>query len=75
MAGRPPYPPNQSESSLTAVGNPYGDRQHLTFQERPGSAYASTVSLPEEFDHNGDYQDEDETEKVPLTSGGLYPPG
>lgn len=75
MADRPPYSSNPSEASVG--GDPFAERQqHLTFQEpRPHSAYASTISLPEEFGGPGEYNEDDESEKVPLTSGGMYPPG
>ncbi|KAI0700792.1 glycosyltransferase family 2 protein [Cytidiella melzeri] len=71
---RPPLPSNNpSQSTLT---DPYNDRPHLAFQEPPPSAYSSNMSLPDEFGgQSGDYDDDDEIEKVPLTSGGMYPPG
>ncbi|THG98213.1 hypothetical protein EW026_g3937 [Hermanssonia centrifuga] len=75
---RPPLPSFNSQSS---VGDPFSDRpQHLHFQEPAPSAYSSTVSLPQEFGGRPGYDDDDEIEKVPLTSGqgmsgGLYPPG
>lgn len=73
MSDRSPYSSNPSQS--TVVGDPFSDRQHLTFQERPPSAYASTISLPDEYEQGGHYHEDDEVEKVPLTSGGgMYPP-
>lgn len=76
---RPPLPSFNSQSSLGEEHDPFADRPQLAFHEPPPSAYASTASLPHEFGgvgHGGQY-DDDETEKVPLTSGagGLYPPG
>lgn len=77
---RPPLPSMASQSSLAeSEHNPFSDRSaHLTFQEPPPSAYASTTTLNQEFGgRNAEYiDDDDEIEKVPLTSaGGLYPPG
>ncbi|KAI0346769.1 glycosyltransferase family 2 protein [Trametopsis cervina] len=68
--GRPPLPSNAPQGTT----DPYA-RQHLTFQEPAPSAYSSNISLPDEFGRPDDY-DEEETEKIPLTSsGGMYPPG
>lgn len=74
---RPPLPSFNSQTSIhDSEHDPFADRNHLAFREPTPSAYASTVSLPQEFGgHNQEYIDDDETEKVPLTSGGLYPPG
>ena len=74
---RPPLPSFNSQTSLPdSEHDPFADRNHLAFREPTPSAYASTVSLPQEFGgHAPEYVDDDETEKVPLTSGGLYPPG
>ena len=72
---RPQLPSFNSQSSLGPEGehDPFADRPHIAFQEAPPSAYASTTSLTGEFGAQGQY-DDDEVEKVPLTSGGLYPP-
>ena len=73
---RPTLPSFNSHAD--SEGDPFADRPqpHLAFQEPTvPSAYASTTSLNGEFGGRpGDYDDE-EVEKVPLTSGGLYPPG
>ncbi|GJE84976.1 glycosyltransferase family 2 protein [Phanerochaete sordida] len=72
---RPQLPSFNSQASLgpEAEHDPFADRPHIAFQEAP-SAYASTTSLTGDFGQQGQY-DDDEVEKVPLTSGGLYPPG
>lgn len=71
---RPPLPSFNSQSSLGETEHdPFADRPHIAFQEAPPSAYASTTSLTGEFGAPAQY-DDDEVEKVPLTSGGLYPP-
>lgn len=75
MAGEGRRPPLSSTNSQASLGgDPFSDRPGLQFQEPPRSAYASTISLPQEF---GEYDEGDEIEKMPLTSGGggLYPPG
>ncbi|KAI0089171.1 glycosyltransferase family 2 protein [Irpex rosettiformis] len=70
---RPPLPSNNpSQATLT---DPFSDRQHLTFQEPPRSAYASSVSLTDDFSAQRPEYEDDEIEKMPLTSGGMYPPG
>jgi chitin synthase len=73
---RPQLPSFNSHTS--GEQDPFADRpHHLAFQEPPPSAYASTTSLTLNGEFGGrvgDY-DDDEVEKVPLTSGGLYPPG
>ena len=70
---RPPLPSLNSQSTVGDERDPFADRPHIAFQEAPPSAYASTTSLTGEFGTQGQY-DDDEVEKVPLTSGGLYPP-
>lgn len=71
---RPQLPSFNSQSSMSeAEHDPFADHPRIAFQEPPPSAYASTTSLTGEFGMQGQY-DEDEVEKVPLTSGGLYPP-
>ncbi|KAJ3559212.1 hypothetical protein NM688_g478 [Phlebia brevispora] len=80
---RPPLPSFASQSSLSdTLNDPFSDRpQHVNFQEGIPSAYNSTVSLTDNFSgRNSGYEDDDEVEKVPLTSsqgmsGSLYPPG
>ena len=72
---RRPQLPSFNSQTGSDHGDPFADRpHHLAFQEPPPSAYASTTSLTGEFGRAGEYDDE-EVEKVPLTSGGLYPPG
>lgn len=78
---RPPLPSQASQASLseasTYVHNPFTDRQRLQFQEPSPRPYESTVSLgASEFGGRTSVYDDDESEKVPLTSnaGGLYPP-
>ncbi len=70
---RPPLPSNNP--SQATLNDPFGDRQHLTFQEPTPSAYASSVSLTDDFGGARQEYDDDEIEKVPLTSSGMYPPG
>ncbi|THH31301.1 hypothetical protein EUX98_g2888 [Antrodiella citrinella] len=83
---RPPLPSFHSNTSQSTIHtDPFADTgrtRALNFQEPSPSAYASTVSLPQEFGGLGgdSYEDDDEQEKIPLTStsslgGGLYPPG
>ena len=84
---RPPLPSLNSNPSLASFnddihpGDPFADRPRvLNFQEPQPRPYESTASLPQEFGGLGSGYDEDEQEKVPLTSatgfsGGLYPPG
>lgn len=74
---RPPLPSFNSQTSIAdSEHDPFSDHQHqLAFREPSPTAYASTVTLPQEFGGRVEY-DDDEVEKVPLTSaGGLYPPG
>ena len=75
---RPPLPSFNSQASMgDSEHDPFTDRpHHLQFQEPAPSAYASTTSLTlaGDFGRSGEYDDE-EVEKMPLTSGGLYPPG
>ena len=71
---RPPLPSNNP--SQTTLNDPFSDRQHLTFQEPSPSAFASTTSLTDDFGGQRQSQyDDEEIEKMPLTSGGMYPPG
>jgi chitin synthase len=75
---RPPLPSLSRQGSQEEfdhnVINPFADRPRaINFQE-PASDYASTVSLPQEFDQGNDESEE----KLPLTKdfgGGFYPPG
>ncbi|CAL1701071.1 unnamed protein product [Somion occarium] len=83
---RPPLPSLSSQTSVSSVGDnyheiqdPFADRpRQLNFQEPSPRPYDSTLSLPQEFGGSGtNYDDESESEKIPLTSnqaGGLYPP-
>ena len=80
---RPPLPSFASQTSVsdTLHSDPFGDRPHgYSLTDPAPSAYSSTVSLPQEFGTGqGNYEDDDEVEKVPLTSsqgmsGSLYPP-
>ncbi|KAH8106018.1 glycosyltransferase family 2 protein [Cristinia sonorae] len=78
----PSFNSNASQVSLTDdTHDPFRDRPHgLTFQEPSPRPFDSTVSLPHEFGGiPSNYEEDDEQEKVPLTSqgytGGLYPPG
>lgn len=77
---RPPLPSFSSASTYSEAGDdPFNPQPpHIRFQEAEPSPYHSTASLPQEFGGIGDNYDEDELEKLPLTSnqpGGLYPPG
>ena len=82
---RPTLPSFASQTSFSdTLNDPFSDgptRGGLTIQQPVPSPYESTVSLPQEFGMHGGYNDEDdEVEKVPLTSsqgmsGSLYPPG
>ncbi len=80
---RPTLPSFASQTSLNdSLSDPFGDHpQRVSFPESTASGYNSTVSLPHEFGGQGaGYDDDDEIEKVPLTSsqgmsGSLYPPG
>ncbi|KAI0082452.1 glycosyltransferase family 2 protein [Panus rudis PR-1116 ss-1] len=76
---RPPLPSQASTSSLgeSYIQDPFADRpRHLNFQEPVPQPFDSTVSLPQEFGGIGGNYEDDEIEKIPLTSqaGGLYPP-
>ena len=82
MASRPPI-----LSSASSYSDPFlnGPRQ-TNFVEPPGR-YDSVASLPRAYDttslsedidsRQSRYEDGDDqyAEKIPLTSGGLYPPG
>ncbi|KDQ64296.1 glycosyltransferase family 2 protein [Jaapia argillacea MUCL 33604] len=83
--GRPPLNTMSSQQSLaTSYGDPFSDRQRQTHFQEPQNprAFDSSTTLPHEFGGNGDqYDDEEEEEKQPLTSGqgqqftgGFYPP-
>ena len=63
---RPPLPSFNSQTSIAdSEHDPFADRPHqLAFQEPPPSAYASTVTLPQEFGGRGGEYDDDEVEKA-----------
>jgi chitin synthase len=87
MTDRPTLP---SVSSHSSHDDPFAGRPrqtHFNEPERPyhppslANAYESTTTLRHDFDGQGDYQNDDYIEKVPLTSGqglsgtaGFYPP-
>ncbi|KAJ7638777.1 glycosyltransferase family 2 protein [Roridomyces roridus] len=83
MANRPPLPSAASAASSN-YGDPFADgTRHPTFAEQPASyhsPYQSSVSLPQDFNHDpNQYEDDEYVEKQPLAAGesftgGFYPP-
>ncbi|KAK7696039.1 Chitin synthase, class 7 [Cerrena zonata] len=77
---RPPLPSLSSQASVSTAGegyqDPFADRPRALQFSEPSipTPYESQVSLPHEFGGHGGTYDEDESEKIPLTGGGLYPP-
>jgi hypothetical protein len=76
---RPPLPSLQSSPSQQDLRfpstDPFADRHRAINFQDDGSAYESTISLPQEYGRRVDSE-----EKLPLTqqhdfSGGFYPPG
>jgi len=83
MAGRPPV-----LSSASSYSDPFLDGPRQTNFVEPRGRYDSVASLPRAYEsttsfsedidsHQSRYEDGDDeyAEKIPLTSGGLYPPG
>ncbi|KAF7433398.1 Chitin synthase, class 2 [Pleurotus ostreatus] len=85
---RPPLPSVSSYNSRgEGLGDPFADRPRQTqFSEPPHpyhgapQGYESSVTLPQEFGAQGNYDDDEYLEKQPLNAnpsfaGGFYPPG
>ena len=73
---RPPLPSLSSQTSFsesTALNDPFAERQRAINFAEPQFPNESMTTLPNEFGTLGEY-DEEESEKLPLTSGGTgYP--
>jgi hypothetical protein len=83
---RPPLPSVSSHDSTNApYGDPFANRPRQTHFQEPVRPYESTSSLQRPFESSaslppeGNYEDDDYVEKLPLTggdtAGGFYPPG
>ncbi|EJF62799.1 glycosyltransferase family 2 protein [Dichomitus squalens LYAD-421 SS1] len=72
---RPPLPSLSSQTSFAeSLNDPFSDRQRAINFAEPQLPNPSLTSLPNEFGKLGEY-DEEESEKLPLTSGDTgYPP-
>ncbi|KAI0677055.1 glycosyltransferase family 2 protein [Trametes maxima] len=78
---RPPLPSLSSQTSVTddhTLNDPFADRQrHIGFADPAmPTPNQSVVSFPNEFGTLDQYEDEEESEKLPLNrgAGSLYPP-
>lgn len=88
---RPQFPPASSQSRGEQYGDPFADRPRQTQFAEPERPYHgppspgprpfdSTSTLPQDFNGQEGYDDEDYVEKQPLNAGGsftggFYPPG